>query len=232
MRARSESSLLAGVVTLILFICFTAEIKLIGVEAVGPENSSVGLAALNSFAARKTGVSPFWHELGNALGYTALVVVAVIACIGAYQLIKGRGIKAVDRKVLLFGAFCIVLLAVFLFFGSVHINYGPILVNGELRPSYPSFGMLLAICVFVSIALLSSDLPVFGAQKRPLTAAVCIIAAAGSLAGSMLSGFSWFTDVAGGAFLSASLLYFFEAARRELCEECSPGCRENEKPDE
>ena len=219
MKRRSRDSLLAGVVLLILFVCFTVEIKLLGVEAVGPEGSSVGLAALNQFVAGKIGVRPFWYELTQALGYVALLVMGVFACVGVYQLIKERSILAVDRKVLLLGAFYVVLLAAYLFFEFASLNYRPILIDGELDPSYPSSHTILAACVFGSLALLSSDLPVFGPQRRPLTAVVCWLLAAVSVAGRLLSGFHWFTDIVGGLFLAISLLCFFECARREFCED-------------
>ena len=219
MKFRSRDSLLAGVVFLILFVVFTVELKLIGVEAIGPDGSSVGLAALNSFIAGKIGVRPFWYELTQALGYVALLIMAVFACLGVYQLIKERSILAVDRKILLLGVFYVALLAVYLFFEFAVINYRPILIDGELDPSYPSSHTILAACVFGSLALLSSDLPVFGEGKRPLTAVVCWLLAAVSVAGRMLSGFHWFTDIVGGLFLAAGMLCFFEAARRELCED-------------
>ena len=219
MKFRSRDSLLAGIIFLVLFAAFTVEIKLVGVEAVGPEGSSVGLAALNKFVAEKIGVRPFWYELTQALGYVALLIMAVFACVGVYQLIKERNILAVDRKILLLGAFYVVLLAVYLFFEFVSVNYRPILIDGELDPSYPSSHTLLASCVFGSLALLASDLPVFGEEKRPVTTAVCWLLAAVSVLGRMLSGFHWFTDIVGGLFLSVSLLCFFEFARREFCED-------------
>jgi len=219
MKFRSRNSLAAGIVMLIVFVLFTVELKMVGVEAVGPDESSVGMAALNTFIAGKIGVSEFWYEVTNALGYVALLIMAAFALAGAYQLIKERSIMAVDKKILLLGVFYVVLLAAYLFFEFASLNYRPILVNGELDPSYPSSHTMLAVCVFGSLAMLSGDLPVFGEAKRPVTRTVCWLAAAVSVVGRLLSGYHWFTDILGGFFLSVSLLCFFEAARRELSDE-------------
>ena len=219
MKIRSKNSLIAGVVLLVVFVLFTLEIKMIGVEAVGPEGSSVGLASLNSFAAKIIGVREFWYEVTQALGYVSLLIMAVFAFAGAYQLIKSRSIAAVDKKILLLGAFYVVLLAVYLFFEFASVNYRPILIEGELDPSYPSSHTVLASCVFGSLALISDDLPVFGEEHRPITRIVCWLLAGVSVVGRLLSGYHWFTDILGGVLLSACLLCFFEAARRELSDE-------------
>ena len=232
MKFISRNSLAAGVVMLIVFVLFTVELKTVGVEAVGPDGSSVGMAALNSFMAKKIGVSEFWYEVTKALGYVALLVMAVFALVGAYQLISTRSIAAVDKKVILLGVFYAVLLAAYLFFEFASINYRPILVEGELDPSYPSSHTMLAVCVFGSLALMAGDLPVFGEDRRPITRIVCWAVAAVSVVGRLLSGYHWFTDILGGIFLSVSLLCFFEAARRELSDEQDEDYYEFEEEEE
>ena len=52
-----------------------------------------------------------------------------------------------DRSILVLGGFYIVVMAMYLLFEEVVINYRPVLIDSNLEASYPSSTTMLALCV-------------------------------------------------------------------------------------
>lgn len=55
-KEKHQKILLLGIAMVVLFVLWTATISLIDVQAIGPQNSSVGFATLNGFIHSLTGV--------------------------------------------------------------------------------------------------------------------------------------------------------------------------------
>ena len=66
-----------------LFVLFTILVKTVDVQAIGPQGSKVGLAALNKLFMRKS-LGGFWYKLAEVFGIISLLTVAVFACIGVF----------------------------------------------------------------------------------------------------------------------------------------------------
>ncbi|MBQ5356965.1 MAG: phosphoesterase PA-phosphatase, partial [Oscillospiraceae bacterium] len=67
--------------------------------------------------------------------------------LGLMQWIKRKNILKVDFDILILGAFYVIVMAIYLLFESLVINFRPVLINGILEASYPSSTTLLFLCV-------------------------------------------------------------------------------------
>ena len=96
------------------FALWTMAIRLIDVQAIGPQGSTVGFATLNSMVHKLTGV---YMQLYTITDWQGLVTVAFgfgFALLGLAQWIKRKNILKVDRSILILAAFYIVTLAAYL----------------------------------------------------------------------------------------------------------------------
>ena len=196
----------------LLFAAFTATVATVDVRPIGPEQSSVGLAGLNQFVAGLLGVNPLWYDITEWLGAAAVLFALGFATLGLCQLIRRRSLWKVDARILLLGAFYMVVALVYLFFELVIINYRPVILDAGLEASYPSSHTVIAICIF-GMAIMQ-----FHHYLRGKTVWLVIFDSATALLmavtviGRLLSGVHWFTDIVGGALLSSALIMLYASA--------------------
>lgn len=204
---------------LALFVIFTVLVKMADVKAIGPEGSKVGLATLNGPVASFLPFNVFFYTISEILGIVLLVVVFVFAILGAYQLIRGRGIGAVDDKLILLGFFYVTVLAVYILFNMLALNCRPLIMDVAegLEPSYPSSHTLLATCV-AGTAMMLVDSYIHNA-KYAITAKI-VLATVGALTvvARLLSGVHWLTDILGSLIISAALVTLFGAFAGNMSE--------------
>ena len=197
---------------LVAFSVFTVAVTAADVRPVGADGTDIGLAGLNTAVRDAVGYSPVLFAVSEYLGYIALAVMAFFAGVGLVRLIRGRSLKAVGSEIWLTGGFYVLLLAVYLLFEKLEINYRPLKLEGELEASYPSSHTVLALCVFLSAALLFAKL----LASKPKAAAALQIAmtvlALATVVTRFTSGVHWFTDIIGGVILSALLLSLYSLA--------------------
>ena len=201
----------ASIVFFILFAAFTATVMLVDVRAIGPLNSSVGLATINKSVFDTVGQSTVWYEITEILGLIPFVVIGVFAILGLIQAIKRKSVLKVDSAILLLGAFYILLGITFVAFEIVEINFRPILVEGELEASYPSTHTMLASGIMLTAIYVIKEL---FAKKKPLVIALsiaCILLAAIIVVGRLLSGVHWFSDIMAGLLISGALVSLYYA---------------------
>ena len=196
-------------------LLFTVLLKLVDVQPIGPNGSEVGFAALNGAVADLLGVSVFWYDISQTLGYVAILLGAMFAVIGALQLIRRRSLAKVDPEIIALGALYAVTLILYLLFDKVALNYRPILENGVLEPSYPSSHTLLSLVVFGSAFLLIRRYFYPGRVQKVLTGCDLVFLILTVLA-RLLSGYHWLTDIVGGMLISAALLGWFSVLKDTL----------------
>jgi undecaprenyl-diphosphatase len=132
----------------------------------------------------------------------------VFGILGLVQWIKRKSIRKVDYDIFVLGGFYIVTIAAYLFFESVVINYRPVLINGYLEASYPSSTTLLVMCVMPT-AVMQFNSRIKNKVPRNIIAAAIIVLIAFMVIGRLISGVHWFTDIVGGALLSAGLVTMY-----------------------
>ena len=111
------------------------------------------------------------------------------------------------------GVFYIVVIAVYLLFECVVINYRPVLINGVLEASYPSSTTMLVMTVMpTALMQWNQRIKTTVLRRSVLVATVAFIAF--MVIGRLLSGVHWVTDILGGAMLSISLVSAYIGAER------------------
>ena len=196
-------------------VLFTLLVRFVNVQAIGPQESKVGFAALNGAFAKLIGVHKSFYVLTEILGLLAILTAVFFAAVGLMQLIKRKDLRKVDAKIWVQGGFYVVLILVYLFFEVVVINYRPVLEEGKLAASYPSSHTLAAICLF------GAAIPLYRyyirnkalLQAAVIGSAACLIV---TVLGRILSGYHWITDIAGGILIAAALLSWLEYARNRF----------------
>ena len=190
------------------FALWTAAISLIDVQAIGPRESRVGFATLNSFVHDFIGVHMSLYIITDWLGLVPLCVVFGFAFLGLAQWMKRKRLWKVDHQILALGGFYIVVLAAYVFFERYVVNYRPVLIEGVLEASYPSSTTLLVLCVMPTAVMQLNARIKNGVLKR------CVASAMNAytlfmVAGRLISGVHWVTDIIGGALLSAGLVMMY-----------------------
>ena len=200
-----------GIGLLAAFGLWTLAVCLIDVQPIGPDGSAVGFAALNCFLHRLTGVHWWLYALTDWLGLIPLAVAALFGLLGLCQLIRRKSLWKVDGSILVLGGFYAAVIAVFLLFEKCVVNYRPVLIEGVLEASYPSSTTLLTMCVMPTAALQLRSRIQNPGLRTALIAAIWLFTALMVL-GRLISGVHWFSDIVGGALLSAGLVTLYRAA--------------------
>lgn len=150
MKQNTLTKFLAAAVVLLLFVLFTVCLTGVDVRPVGPENSYVGFASLNDWVFKHIGTSEIWDKITDVIALLAMALAAVFAGTGLWQWIKGKSLKAVDPCLIVLGIFYIMMVAFYVAFEFIVINYRPVLVDGALEASYPSSHTFVALFIFFS----------------------------------------------------------------------------------
>ena len=116
-----------------------------------------------------------------------------------------------DRSILALGGFYVAVLAAFLFFEEVVINYRPVLIDGVLEASYPSSTTMLVMCVMPA-AVMQLRSRMKNRRRKAVISLGMTVFAAGMVLGRLVSGVHWFTDIVGGGLLSGGLVLLYRAA--------------------
>ena len=206
MNNKKRNFLISGILLLIA-ITFTILVKVVDVKQIGVNNSSIGFATLNQFIFETTGVNMIWYHITDWLGLIPVFMAIVYAFIGLIQFIKRRSIFKVDKEIILLGLYYIIVIALYVFFEKVIINYRPILMNGFLEASYPSSHTLMTICICGSSILIHKKL--FNNKITKVINYLSIIIITITVVGRLISGVHWFTDIIGGILISSGLLMTF-----------------------
>ena len=118
-----------------------------------------------------------------------------------------------DRSILVLGGFYIVVMAMYLLFEEVVINYRPVLIDSNLESSYPSSTTMLALCVLPTAMMqLKSRIRHIAVRRAVLVTLGALTAF--MVVGRLISGVHWLTDIIGGkVFLAAVFMYMTEKSK-------------------
>ena len=201
---KSVVSLLLIIVSIIYILL----IKLVDVASIGPKGSEVGFSSINGWFNNIFSYNSTIYIITEVLGYIALLIIVVFACIGIYQLIKRKSIKKVDKEIIVLGIFYVIVLFFYVLFDKVAINYRPVLLEGVLEPSFPSSHTLLAMFVCGSAIIINNKLFEKNEYKKIINVLLIVLMVL-IIVGRLLSGVHWITDVVGGILIATTLLYIF-----------------------
>ena len=157
---------------LIAFVMWTVAIRFIDVQAIGPQESSVGFATINQFVHTLTGVHMSLYTITDWLGLVPLMFVMGFGTLGLIQWIKRKHLLKVDYSILVLGGFYILVMAAYVLCEVFVINYRPVLIDGYLEASYPSSTTMLVMCVMPT-AIMQFDTRIKNSAAPQLPCALC-----------------------------------------------------------
>ena len=207
---KNKKQFAAALALLASFVLWTALICRVDVQPIGPNGSSVGFAAVNGWFHRLTDTNMTLYVFTDWLGLVPIAVCLGFAILGLCQWIRRKNILKVDASILILGGYYLVVMAVYVLFEYVVINRRPVLIDGFLEASYPSSTTMLVLCVMPTAAMQLRS------RIRHKTLRYVVIGAilaftAFMLAGRLLSGVHWLSDIIGGALFSAGMVMLYSA---------------------
>jgi len=210
MKEYRKSSLRIGILLLILFAVWTVLVQNVDVQNAGQTGTEVGLATLNIWFHDLTGVHMMLYTITDWLGLVPVIICLAFGVMGFVQMIQRKSPLKVDADLILLGVYYIVVIAGYLIFEELPVNYRPVWIEGRLEASYPSSTTLLVLSVIPALT--------FQARRRlknvRLNRAIRIGSASFSLfmvVGRVLSGVHWITDIIGAILLSSGLFCIYRA---------------------
>jgi undecaprenyl-diphosphatase len=212
---KPRRDLVTGTVLIAAFALWTALVQIVDVRPVGQNGTDIGFATFNTWFHGLTGVHMGIYTATDWLGLVPVAVCLGFGALGAMQLIRRRSLLAVDPDLLLLGVHYVAVAAAYLVFEAFPINYRPIPIDGVMEASYPSSTTLLVLGVMPTLA--------YQAVRRMKSSlakgAVAFVAAFSALmvAGRLVSGVHWATDIVGSILLAAGLfaMYRYAVARAD-----------------
>jgi len=208
MKRTGKKRIFVGAGFLAAFVLWTVLVSFVDVRAIGPNGSSVGFATLNGYVHKFTGVNFHLYTITDWLGLVPIGVAFGFAMLGLAQWIKRKSLLKVDRSLLALGGFYMVVLAAYIFFEIVVINYRPTLIDGYLEASYPSSTTMLVMCVMPT-AMMQLHARIENDVFRRCVMISIAVFIAFMVIGRLVSGVHWLSDIIGGALLSTGLVIIY-----------------------
>lgn len=209
MKTKEKNALLLGILFVAAFIIWTIAVLTVDVAPVGVKGTDIGFASLNCWFHQLTGVHIELYVITDWLGLVPIAVCMVFAAIGLAQWMKRKSIMKVDYDIIILGIYYVIVIAEYLLFEMVPINYRPILINGFMEASYPSSTALLVLsvmptCIF-QINHRMKTLPVKQTFNFLITAFSALM-----VIGRLVSRVHWLTDIVGAILLSAGTFCIYK----------------------
>jgi undecaprenyl-diphosphatase len=208
---KKKRNLLTGVGMIGVFALWTILIQCVDVQAVGQNGSRIGFADFNVWFHQLTGVHMTVYTITDWLGLVPIFICLCFGVMGLVQLIKRRSLLRVDSDILLLGVYYVMVIACYLIFEMIPINYRPVLIEGRLEASYPSSTTLLVLSVMPTL-MFQVNRRVSNTIIRKVAAVFVIAFSAFMVIGRLISGVHWATDIIGSVLLSSGLYMQYRSA--------------------
>ena len=225
MKKKKAKNILVALGALAAFVLWTFLVCCVDVQPIGPDGSCVGFAAINGAFHALTGVHWTLYILTDWMGLVPIGIVFGFAILGLMQFVRRKSLLRVDRDILILGGFYIVVLAAYLLFETVVINFRPVLIDGKLEASYPSSTTMLALCILPT-AMMQLKTRIRGDAVRRAILGILAAFTFFMVVGRLIFGVHWLTDIIGGVLLSVGLvmLYAFATKRQGKSRKNSLAC--------
>lgn len=140
----------------------------------------------------------------------ALLVVFFFGMMGVRQWIQRKSLLRVDKDIIALGLLYFIVMAVYVFFEIHIVNYRPIRLDGHMEASYPSSHVMIVLTV-LGTAIIQIQKRMKGRSIRKLLEYGAYGTIILTLAGRLISGVHWFTDIIAGVLLGSALLMFYKS---------------------
>lgn len=206
---KSRKKLVTSAALLAAFALWTVIVTFVDVQDIGPQGSRVGLARLNGFVHELTGVHMALYVLTDWLSLLPVGICLGFGLLGLGQLIGRKSIRKVDCDIVLLGGFYIAVMAAYLIFECMVVNYRPVLIDGRLEASYPSSTTMLVLCVMTTAKMQIGRRMPDGALRKSLLALTAMFTVF-MMGARMISGVHWLSDIIAGALLGGALIALYD----------------------
>ena len=210
----AKRGLIIAAALILGFVLWTILIQKVDVQPAGDyePQKDVGFAGINTWFHGLTGFSETLYKITDWLGLVPIVVCIGFGILGLIQLIKRKSLLKVDTDIILLGIFYIVVIAGYLLFEMITINYRPVLVDGLAKPesSYPSSTTLLVLSVMPTLKF-QVDRRSGNPRVRLVTTLFTVLFTAFMVIGRTVAGVHWLTDIIGAILLSAGLYMLYRS---------------------
>jgi len=195
-----------------LFAVLIVLVKTVDVQQIGPEGTSIGFAGINKAMHDATGLNMILYKITEVLGLLALAVAGCFALLGFVQLIKRKSFAKVDPYIYALAGLYVVVLALYVIFEKVIINYRPVIMPDEehVEASFPSSHTMLGFVIMGSTFIVIDKYIKNESICRSIRI-VSILILIAIVFGRLFSGVHWLTDILGGVLISSALLFIFSA---------------------
>ncbi len=112
---------------------------------------------------------------------------------------------------IILGVYYVIVIACYLIFEMIPINYRPVLIEGRLEASYPSSTTLLVLSVMPTLSF-QMDRRAVSPLIRKAAMVFAIAFSAFMVIGRLISGVHWATDIVASILLSAGLFMLYRSA--------------------
>lgn len=201
---KKKRNFLISTILILIAVVFTILVKVVDVKPVGANDTNIGFATVNQFVFKTIGVNMIWYHITDCLGLLSICIAMAYALIGIIQLVKRKSLFKVDKEIIILGLFYVVVIALYIFFEKVIVNYRPVLMDGSLEASYPSSHTLMTICLCGSFIIVNKEL--FNNNISKVINILSLVIIFITVIGRLISGVHWFTDIMGGIFIAIALL--------------------------
>ena len=208
---KEKRNLLTGVELIGAFALWTVLIQRVDVQVVGQNGTKIGFADFNEWFHQLTGVHMTLYTITDWLGLVPIFICLCFGVLGLVQLIKRRSLLRVDPDILLLGIYYVLVIACYLIFEMIPVNYRPVLIEGRLEASYPSSTTLLVLSVMPTLWF-QANRRVSNAMIRKAVAVFVVTFSVFMVIGRLISGVHWATDIIGSVLLSAGLYMLYRSA--------------------
>lgn len=207
---KRKSFIVGAIVSFVLFILWTALVRFVDVQSIGPERSKVGFASINAAFHELTGYTYELYKIIDKISYISFVICAVFFIIGLVQWIKRKHIARVDMDIIYLGVSYVITLVFYVAFEKIVVNYRPVIPEdtGVLEASYPSSTTLMVIVVFVTTYLQVSA-RIKNEVLRLFLKIVLLVFGSFMVIGRLTCGVHWLSDIIGGVILSLSIIFLY-----------------------
>ena len=218
MKEQGRRYLWTGFSFVTVFAVWTALIKLVDVQDIGPMETAVGLATINGWFHKLTGVHMWLYTVTDWLGLVPVFICLMFGGIGFVQLMQRRKLLKVDRDILLLGIYYLLVIFGYLVFEMIPINYRPVLIAGRLEASYPSSTTLLVLSVMPTFVF-QTHLRLKNRKAKRIIDIMTVTFSLFMVIGRLVSGVHWLTDIIGSVLFSTGLFCIYRAVVLLYCKE-------------
>ncbi len=209
MKETGKRKILIGFVFLTAFAIFTILVQTVDVKPLGVNGTNIGFSTINCMIHKLSGVNMTLYTITDWAGFVPIFVAFSFSIVGLAQLIKRKSLIKVDADILILGGYYIVIATLYVVFEMIPVNYRPIRINGFVEASYPSSTTLLVMSVMLTFAEQICRRGKTGIVKTTAYLLITLFSMF-MVAGRLVSGVHWLTDILGSVIMSVGLYYIYK----------------------